>query len=143
HQAVTVVDSAIDCEGGVLMRTVRVFDADGRLLGEAQPNAETYPVPHSAESLITDAVCRGSPYLYDKPVVGTLAEGAADVATGEGLTEPTDQLQWDVDYDGRPDIIRIHMRPHSMRHDVEFILARDLTHPINVVTAEQPPAGPL
>lgn len=142
-QAYTVIDSAFDCAGGAVTRTVRAYDAGGRPLGQAHPNEETHPVPHSAEHMIWDAVCMGSPYLYDKPVVATLADAAADAATSEGLTEPTDQLQWDVDYDGQADIIRIHMRPHSMRHDVEFILAKDPTRPINVITAEQPPTGPL
>jgi hypothetical protein len=142
-QAWTVIDSAFDCSGGSVTRTVRVLDAEGRLLGEANPNEEEYSVPHSAGHMVWDAVCMGSPYLYDKPLVATLAEATADAATGEGLAEPADQLQWDVDYDGQPDIIRIAMRPHSMRHDVEFILAKDPTRPINVITAEQPPTGPL
>ena len=76
-------------------------------------------------------------------MVSTLADATDGAATGEGLAEPTSEVQWDVDYDGQPDIIRIAMRPHSMRHDVEFILAKDPTRPINVVTAEQPPTGPL
>lgn len=142
-QAWTVIDSAFDCAGGAVTQTVRAYDAGGRLLGQAEPNEDSHPVPHSAEHMVWDAVCMGSPYLYDKPVVSTLADATADAATGDGLTEPADQLQWDVDYDGQPDIIRIHMRPHSMRHDVEFILAKDPTRPINVITAEQPPTGPL
>ncbi|GAD60463.1 hypothetical protein IWC96_03190 [Brevundimonas sp. BAL450] len=142
-QAWTVIDSAFDCAGGGVTQTVRAYDAQGRLLGEAQPNEDTRPVPHSAEHMVWDAVCMGSPYLYDKPVVATLAEATADAATGDGLAALTDELQWDVDYDGQADIIRIHMRPHSMRHDVEFILARDPTRPITVITAEQPPTGPL
>lgn len=143
NQAITIVDSTLDCDGAVLMQTVRVLDGEGRLLGAAEVNEQTFAIPHSAESLIADSVCMGSPYLYDKPVVGTLAEATADAATGEGLAEPSGELQWDVDYDGQPDIIRIAMRPHSMRHDVEFILAKDPTRPINVITAEQPPTGPL
>ena len=75
--------------------------------------------------------------------MASVAEATADAATGEGLAEPVTELQWDVDYDGQADIIRIHMRPHSMRHDVEFILAKDPTRPITVITAEQPPTGPL
>ena len=142
-QAWTVIDSAFNCAGGSVMQTVRTFDSGGRLLGEAHPNEDVRSVPHSAEHMVWDAVCMGSPYLYDKPVVATLAEATADAATGEGLAAPTDELQWDVDYDGQPDIIRIDMRPHSMRHDVEFILAKDPTRPINVITAEQPPTGPL
>ncbi|MEH6663679.1 MAG: hypothetical protein V7678_02415 [Brevundimonas sp.] len=142
-QAYTVIDSAFDCAGGATTQTVRAYDSEGRLLGEAQPDEADYPVPHSAEHMIWDAVCMGSPYLYDKPVVATLADATADAATGESPAALTDQLQWDVDYDGQPDIIRIHMRPHSLRHDVEFILAQDPTRPINVITAEQPPTGPL
>ncbi|MBA4001157.1 hypothetical protein [Brevundimonas sp.] len=142
-QAWTVIDSAFNCAGGSVMQTVRTFDAGGRLLGEAHPNEDVRSVPHSAEHMVWDAVCMGSPYLYDKPVVATLAEATADAATGDGLAPLTDELQWDVDHDGQADIIRIHMRPHSMRHDVEFILARDPTRPVNVITAEQPPTGPL
>lgn len=142
-QAWTVIDSAFNCAGGSVMQTVRAFDAGGRLLGEAHPNEAVRSVPHSAEHMVWDAVCMGSPYLYDKPVVATLAEATADAATGEGLAPLTDELQWDVDYDGQADIIRIHMRPHSLRHDVEFILAIDPTRPINVITAEQPRSGPV
>jgi hypothetical protein len=142
-QAWTVIDSAFDCAGGAVTRTVRAYDAGGRLLGEVHPNEDSHTVPHSAEHMVWDAVCMGSPYLYDKPVVATLADATADAATGESPVALTDQLQWDVDYDGQADIIRIQMRPHSMRHDVEFILAKDPTRPINVITAEQPPTGPL
>ena len=142
-QAWTVIDSAFDCAGGAVTQTVRAYDAEGRPLGEAHPNEVSHPVPHSAEHMVWDAVCMGSPYLYDKPVVATLAEATRDAATGEGLAELTSEFQWDVDYDGQSDIVRIAMRPHSMRHDVEFILAKDPTRPINVITAEQPPTGPL
>ena len=142
-QAVTLVTGTTDCDGSIRMQTVQVFDASGRLLGEAAVDETVHGIPHSAEGLITDAVCRGSPYLYDKPVVPTLAEATADAATGEGLAEPGDSVRWDVDYDGQDDIIRIAMRPHSHRHDVEFILARDLSRAINVVAAHQPPTGPL
>ena len=141
-QAWAAIDSEIDCAGGMTVRTVRVYDSRGRLLGEARPDEETHPVPHSAEHLVFDAVCIGSPYLYRKPVVASVAEATEDAGAREspGLF---DELQWDVDYDGRPDIIRIHMRPHSMRHDVEFILAKDPTRPVNVIAADQPAAGPL
>lgn len=142
-QAVTLITGTTDCDGSIRMQQVQVFDAEGRMLGEATIDEVVHAIPHSAESLITDAVCRGSPYLYDKPVVATLAEATADAATGEGLAEPGDSVRWDVDYDGQDDIVRIQMRPHSMRHDVEFILAKDPTRPINVVTAHQPPTGPL
>lgn len=141
-QVVTQVTGTTDCGGSIRMQTVQVFDASGRLLGEAAVDEIVHGIPHSAEGLITDAVCRGSPYLYDKPVVATLTDATADAATGDGPT-PSWQLQWDVDYDGRDDIIRIQMRPHSHRHDVEFILAKDPTRPINVVAAHQPPTGPL
>lgn len=142
-QAVTRVTGTTDCDGSIRMQTVQVFDASGRLLGEAAVDEIVHGIPHSAEGLITDAVCRGSPYLYDKPVIATLADATADAATGEGLAEPADAVRWDVDYEGQDDIIRIAMRPHSHRHDVEFILARDMSRAINVVTAEQPPTGPL
>lgn len=142
-QAWVVIDSTFNCSGGSVMHTVRAFDSEGRLLGEAHPNESVRSVPHSAEHMLWDAVCMGSPYLYEKPIVATLTDATADAATGEGLTEPTDELLWDVDYDGQADIIRIHMLPHSMRHDVEFILARDPARPISAVIAEQPPAGPL
>jgi hypothetical protein len=142
-QAVTLVTGTTDCDGGIRMQTVQVFDASDRLLGETAVDETVHGIPHSAEGLITDAVCRGSPYLYDKPVVATRAEATADAATGEGLAGPGDAVRWDVDYDGQDDIIRIQMRPHSMRHDMEFILAKDLSRAINVVTAHQPPTGPL
>lgn len=142
EQAWVAIDSEVDCGGGMTVQTVRAHDSRGRLLGEARPDEKVHPVPHSAEHLVFDAVCLGSPYLYAKPVVASLAVATADAETREGPA-PSAELQWDVDYDGRPDIVRIHMRPHSMRHDVEFILARDPTRPINVVTAHQPPTGPL
>lgn len=142
EQARATIDAEIDCAAGMTLRTVQVHDSRGRLLGQARPEEGVHPVPHSAEHLVFDAVCMGSPYLYLKPVVASVAEATAHAVIKEG-PEPSATLQWDVDYDGQPDIIRIQMRPHSMRHDVEFILARDPTRPINVVTAHQPPTGPL
>jgi hypothetical protein len=142
EQTRVAIDSEVDCDGGMTLQTVRAYDRRGRLLGEARPDEEVHPVPHSAEHLVFDAVCMGSSYLYGKPIVSSLAEAIAGAETREGPA-PSAELQWDVDYDGRPDIVRIHMRPHSMRHDVEFILARDPTRPLNVVTAHQPPTGPL
>jgi hypothetical protein len=142
EQAWAAIDSNVDCNGGITLQTVQAYDSRGRLLGEARPDEKVHAVPHSAEHLVFDAVCLGSPYLYSKPVVSSAAEATGDATTADG-PDPSVELQWDVDYDGRPDILRIHMRPHSMRHDVEFILARDPTRPINVVTAHQPPTGPL
>jgi hypothetical protein len=125
------------------MQTVEVFDAAGGLLGRATIDEVVHAIPHSAESLISDAVCRGSPYLYDKPVVATLAEATAGAASSEGLGTPADAVRWDVDYDGQDDIVSIAMRPHSYRHDVEFVLAKTPNRSLNVVTAEQRPTGPL
>lgn len=142
RQAYVLIDSSVDCDGPITVKTVQAFDARGRPLGEAHPEEAVQPVPHSAEHLVYDAVCVGSPYLYAKPVAASLPVAVAVAAIADGPA-PSDDLRWDVDYDGQPDILRIAMRPHSMRHDVEVILAKDQTRPINIVTAHQPPTGPL
>ncbi|MFW2342025.1 hypothetical protein [Brevundimonas sp.] len=142
-QAVTLVTGTTDCDGEIRMQQVQVFTAAGRMLGEATVDEAVYAIPHSAESLISDAVCTGSPYLYDKPVVATLAEATAGAASSAGLGTPADAVRWDVDYDGQDDIVSIAMRPHSYRHDVEFVLAKTPNRSLNVVTAEQRPTGPL
>ena len=143
EQAVTLITGTTDCDGSILMQTVQVFDASGQRLGEASVEEIVHGIPHSAEGLITDAVCLGSPYLYDKPMVATLAEATAGAGSGTGRSGPGDAVRWDVDYDGQDDTILIAMRPHSYRHDVEFILAKTPNRSLNVVTAEQPPTGPL
>ena len=125
------------------MQQVQVFDAAGLMLGRASVDEAVYAIPHSAESLISDAVCRGSPYLYDKPVVATRAEATAPAGSSAALPEPADAVRWDVDYDGQDDFISIAMRPHSYRHDVEFVLAKTPNRSLNVITANQLATGPL
>lgn len=142
-QAVTLVTGTTDCDGEIRMQQVQVFDAGGRMLGEATIDEVVHAIPHSAESLISDAVCHGSPYLYDMPVVATRAEATAGAASSAGLGEPADALRWDVDYDGEDDFVSIAMRPHSYRHDVEFVLAKTPNRSLNVIAAEQLPSGSL
>ena len=142
-QAVTLVTGTTDCDGEIRMQQVQVFDAEGRMLGEATIDEVVHAIPHSAESLISDAVCRGSPYLYDKPVIATRAEATAGAGSSAALSAPADAVRWDVDYDGQDDIVSIAMRPHSYRHDVEFVLAKTPNRSLNVITADQLPTGPL
>jgi hypothetical protein len=142
-QAVTLVTGTTDCDGQIRMQQVQVFDAAGRMLGQASVDEAVYAIPHSAESLISDAVCRGSPYLYDKPVVATRAEATAPAGSSAALPEPADAVRWDVDCDGQDDFVSIAMRPHSYRHDVEFVLAKTPNRSLNVITANQLATGPL
>lgn len=143
-QAVTVKTNRYDCaDGSIYTDRIEVFARDGRLLGDAGPMAEPgYTQTHSAEAEVERALCTHSRLARQGAVAATLAEAAAQ-AGPEREIDPVRELQFDVDYDGQPDTVRIDMRPHSMRHDVEFVLAKQANRTINVVTAEQPPTGPL
>jgi hypothetical protein len=57
--------------------------------------------------------------------------------------ESSTSIRADLDGDGRDDMASVHMVPHSMRFDVEIVLAKQPTRPINVIAVEQPPTGPL
>lgn len=143
-QAYTVETSRFACADGLSHTDrVEVFSRDHRLLGHTGPAAEPdYIQTHSAEAEIERAVCTGSRIAARGAVAATVADAVAQ-AGDEREVAPTAHLEHDVDYDGRPDTVRISMRPHSMRHDVEFVLASEGNRTINVVAADQPSSGPL
>lgn len=143
-QAYVLKSNRYDCaEGSIFTDKVEVFARDGRLLGATGPAAEpSYSQTHSAEAEIERALCTHSRLARQGAVVATIADAVAQ-AGPEREVEAVQTLQFDVDYDGQPDTVSIAMRPHSMRHDVEFVLAKQANRTINVVTAEQPPTGPL
>ena len=143
-QAYVVKSNRYDCgEGSIHTDRVEAFARDGRLLGAAGPAADPdYIQTHSAEAEVERAVCSGSRIAARGAVAETVADAAA-LAGPERAVEPAMTARLDFDYDGREDVVRIDMRPHSMRHDVEFIAAVPGNRGINVVTAHQPPTGPL
>ncbi|MDQ8027692.1 MAG: hypothetical protein REJ23_03125 [Brevundimonas sp.] len=143
-QAYTVVTRRYDCsESEMFADKASAFTRDGRLLGSSSPTSEPdYPQTHSAEAEAFDAVCTGSRRAARGRIVSTTAEAVAGAAEAE-LAEATEMVSVDLDYDGVPDTVRIAMRPHSQRHDVEIVLARQPNRTINVVAMEQPPAGPI
>lgn len=57
--------------------------------------------------------------------------------------EPQTQIRLDLDGDGMVDRASAHMRPHSMRLDVEIVLAKQTNRTIDVLAVQQPPTGPL
>lgn len=143
-QAYVVKSNRYDCSGGVIHTDrIETFGRDGRLLGDAGPVADPdYIQTHSAEAEVERAVCTGSRIAARGAVATTLADAIAEGGP-EREVELAPSLQYDVDYDGQPDTVSIAMRPHSMRHDVEFVLASQANRTINVITAEQPATGPL
>lgn len=143
-QAYVVKTNRYDCGEGVIHTDqVEAFGHDDRLLGVAGPMGEPgYVQTHSAEAEVERAVCNGSHTAARGAMAPTLAQAVAQGGP-EREVEAVQTLQYDVDYDGQPDTVRIAMRPHSMRHDVEFVLASQANREINVVTAHQPPTGPL
>ncbi|RZJ16877.1 MAG: hypothetical protein EON91_11455 [Brevundimonas sp.] len=143
-QAFVVRTNRYDCGGGAIHTDrIEVFGRDGRLLGDAGPVAEPeYIQTHSAEAEVERAVCTGSRIAARGAVAPTLTDAVARMGA-EREVEAGQTLHFDVDYDGQPDTVSIAMRPHSMRHDVEFVLASQANRTINVVTAEQPATGPL
>lgn len=143
-QAFVVKTNRYDCaEGAIHTDRIEVFARDGRLLGDAGPVAEPgYTQTHSAEAEVERALCTHSRLARQGAVAATVADAVAQGGP-ERVVEPVQTLQYDVDYDGQDDTVRIEMRPHSMRHDVEFVLAKQANRAINVVTAEQPATGPL
>ena len=143
-QAYVVKTNRYDCDQGAIhVDQVEAFTRDGRLLGVAGPVAEPgYIQTHSAEAEVERAVCTGSRIAARGATAATVSDAAA-LAGPERVVEPAMTARLDFDYDGREDVVRIDMRPHSMRHDVEFIAADPGNRGINVVTAHQPAAGPL
>lgn len=143
-QAYVVKTNRYDCgEGAIHVDQVEAFTRDGRLLGVAGPAAEPgYIQTHSAEAEVERAVCTGSRIAARGATAATVSDAVA-LAGPERIVEPAMTARLDFDYDGREDVVRIDMRPHSMRHDVEFIAADPGNRGINVVTAHQPATGPL
>lgn len=144
-QAYTLRTNVLDCDqGGYQMRSVSAFRRDGTLLGTVTGDDEYLPsTPHSAEALVWNAVCTDRPAARRGAVAETVAEAVAQTGVSSPSAAAATQLRIDVDYDGLPDSVRISMRPHSMRHDVEIVRAAEANRTINIVTAEQPATGPL
>ncbi|QIL02437.1 hypothetical protein G7078_06290 [Sphingomonas sinipercae] len=57
--------------------------------------------------------------------------------------EPQTEISLDLDNDGSMDRASVHMRPHSMRLDVEIVLGKQTNRTINLIALQQPPNGPL
>jgi hypothetical protein len=143
-QAYVIKSNRYDCDAGdIHTDRVEAFTREGGLLGVAGPNPEPgYGMPHSAEAEVSWAVCRDSERARRGATAPAVAQAIA-LAGPDTTAPPTASLSFDVDYDGQDDHIRIAMRPHSMRHDVEFALSSRPARSLNVVVAEQPPSGPL
>jgi hypothetical protein len=143
-QAYTILSKRYDCgRGEIFTDAVEVFARDGRRLGEAGPQPEPgYPQVHSAEAEAFDAVCSTSRRAVRGALVSTTA-AAVEVAGPGRVIEPVESLSLDMDHDGEADTVRVALRPHSFRHDVEIVLASQANRTINVVLAEQPAAGPI
>lgn len=143
-QAYTIVTRRYECsQSAMFVENVTTFTRDGRRLGGAGPLSEPeFRQTHSAEAEAFDAVCSGSRLAARGQVAGSIADAVAQsssVADPEASTE----VVLDVDYDGDPDTIRLAIRPHSHRHDVEIVLARQPNRVINIVAVEQPASGPI
>lgn len=143
-QAYTIIRRRYECgESAMFVEDVAAFTRTGRLLASTGPSPEPdYPQSHSAEAEAFDAVCTGSRRAARGRVIDTTAEAVAD-SREDLLPEPTAQVSLDLDYDGAPDTVRIAMRPHGHRHDVEIVLAKAPNRTMNVVAVEQPATGPL
>lgn len=143
-QAYVIKTNRFDCaEGLIYTDRVAAYDRAGRLLGEGIQSGEpSYPQTHSAEAESYHAVCSGSRIAEAGALAETTSEAVALAGPGREVQTST-ELRHDVDYDEQDDTIRIAMRPHSMRHDVEIVLAKQANRPINIIAAEQPPTGPL
>lgn len=143
-QAYTIVTRRYECsQSAMFVEDVTTFTRDGRRLGGVGSLSEPdYPQSHSAEAEAFDAVCSGSRRAARGRIVGSVADAVAEsslIPDPEANTE----VVLDVDYDGAPDTIRLALRPHSHRHDVEIVLARQPNRAINVVAVEQPASGPI
>lgn len=144
-QAYSLRTNVLDCDqGGYQMRSVSAFRRDGTLLGTATGGGEYLPsIPHSAEALVWNVVCTDRPAARLGEAAETVADAVAQTGVSPSPAPAASQLQIDVDHDGLPDSVRVSMRPHSMRHDVEIVRAAEANRTINIVTAEQPASGPL
>ena len=56
---------------------------------------------------------------------------------------PSQSVRADLDGDGQEDRASAYMRPHTMRLDVEIVLAKQANRTINVMAYRQPPTGEL
>lgn len=144
EQAYTIQSKRYDCaRGEIFTDAVEVFARDGRRLGGTGSQPEPgYPQVHSAEAQAFDAVCSTSQRAARGARVLTTAAAVEEAGAGRAI-EPVESLSIDMDHDGEADTVRVALRPHSFRHDVEIVLASRANRTINVVVAEQPPTGPI
>ena len=120
------------------------FTLSGQFIAAVSGSGERIAlIPHSAESEIGRAVCRDGTIARRGATADSVSEAAQADWIGPEPPEPAQELQADLDADGKPEILRAYMRPHSMRIDVELITGRDQTRPFNIIAVEQPPTGPL
>lgn len=143
-QAYVIKTNRYDCaDGAIYTDRVAAYGRDGRFIAAGIQSGEPgYPQTHSAEAEAYYAICSGSRIAAAGALAKTTAEAVAVEGPGREIETAT-ELRYDVDYDGEDDTIRISMRPHSMRHDVEIVLAKQANRPINIIAAQQPPTGPL
>jgi len=145
-QAITMQLNSYDCgpKGGLTRGPVAAFTEDLRQLAFVDRTSEVEPVlPHSAEIDIARVVCTSNALAMRGRAASTLAEVLADEARPSAPVEPSQSLSADLDADGKPERLSVHMRPHSMRLDVEVAFGTDGKPPANLIAVAQPPTGPL
>lgn len=143
-QAYTIITRRYECSRSAMyVEDATAFTRDGRRLGGVGRLSEPdYPLSHSAEAEAFDAVCSES----RRAARGRIVEAIADaVAERSQVAEPEarSEVVLDLDYDGVPDTVRLAMRPHGHRHDVEIVLGRQPNRVLNIVAVEQPASGPI
>ena len=92
------------------------FTLSGQFIAAVSGSGERIAlIPHSAESEIGRAVCRDGTIARRGATADSVSEAAQADWIGPEPPEPAQELQADLDADGKPEILRAYMRPHSMR----------------------------
>ncbi|TFI59349.1 hypothetical protein E2493_05800 [Sphingomonas parva] len=145
-QAITLQLNTYNCgsEGGMRRGPTAAFTEDLRQLAFVDRIGEVEPVlPHSAEIDIARVLCTSNVLAKRGRTAATVAEVIAAEAPQPAATEPAQSLAADLDADGKAERLSVHMRPHSMRLDVEIVFGAEGKAPVNLIAVEQPPSGPL
>lgn len=144
-QAFTVQRNTYDCDAGTVERgPISAYSYERDLLVTAARPSDPEPlIAHSAENEIHRAVCTSNVIAWKRRpaigVAGVLQAGPPQPAPAD----PVQELQTDLDADGKTDRLSVHMRPHSYRLDVEVVLAKQANRPFTLFAVKQPPTGPL
>jgi hypothetical protein len=117
------------------------YAADGTQLAAAAGDGARIPViPHSAETVVRQAVCDDGTVARRRRTAATVAEAVSADPAGPEPAQPRTTLSLDLDADGRPEPLRVAILSPSMRVDIAGVPGAGPTGPASI-TVERRPTG--